>query len=198
MRNPLCDDAVSQPAQGGKAGPGFLRVIEPRRHGHESLNGQILQSGNLSDQRDGLLQGNTPFCLFPADIDFNEHPGDTAGQPGSFVELNGKGHAIQGMDHVEQPDGIFGFIGLEMADHMPLDRLSHLFDLSFAFLDIVFTQDIHTRTHRFPDPVIIHRLGDGHQPDISGPAARCQSRLRNVSPDNFNLISDAQFHRFTK
>jgi hypothetical protein len=101
---------------------GLFRGIKKRGHGHQANDTDIFQIGNPGEQINGIRFVNSRFCLFPADIYLDEDILHLAVFPGLFVQCLGKLERINGMDQIEHAYGVFGFVGLQMADKMPVDR----------------------------------------------------------------------------
>ena len=113
-------DLLSKMAKGFEKGPGSLAGRQNRGAWSSAPDGNM---GKLTDRRyqfKGLGFMDTALGFFFADIDLNEDVLNFVYFSGTFVQLPGQLEGIHRMDQVKDPYRIFGLIGLEVADIMPL------------------------------------------------------------------------------
>ena len=113
--------------------------------------------------RENLLRGEALLCFLGAKVEFKKDVDDTGvgSAPGidSLKEVKG----IHGLDQVHVREDKFKFIGLEMADKMPLDVRWHLRHLCSKFLRAALGKDALTGVICFHKSLYRMELGNGNQ-----------------------------------
>jgi hypothetical protein len=90
--------------------------------------------------RDTFRQ-DTGFHGFAAAVDLDEHRHDFGEGLTTSVDFLRHLRRIDGFNHVEDFDGFFNFIFLEVADAMPLRDFADSPEVVFGFLNIIFPED---------------------------------------------------------
>ena len=113
--------------------------------------------------RENLLRGEALLCFLGAKVEFKKDVDDTGvgSAPGidSLKEVKG----IHGLDQVHVREDKFKFIGLEMADKMPLDVRWHLRDLGGQFLGTAFGKDALAGVVGLHKALYRMKFGNGHK-----------------------------------
>jgi len=78
---------------------------------------------------------------------------------------------VHGLYHVEQVDRLFYLVLLEMADEVPLRPVPDGLAGGFAFLDVVFPDELHPRLQRLHYLFRGSGLGGGYQLHAGGQLA---------------------------
>ena len=113
--------------------------------------------------RENLLGGEALFGFLRTKVKFKKDIDDTAvgGAPGVYSLKEVKG--IHRLDQVHVREDKFQFIGLEMADKMPLDVRWHLRHLCSKFLGAALGKDALTGVICFHKTLYRMELGNGNQ-----------------------------------
>ena len=113
--------------------------------------------------RENLLGGEALFGFLRTKVKFKKDIDDTAvgGAPGVYSLKEVKG--IHGLDQVHVREDQLQFIGLEMADEMPLDIRWHQRNLGSEFLGAALGKDALTGVICFHKALYRMELGDGNQ-----------------------------------
>ena len=116
-----------------------------------------------TDNRENLLRGEALFGFLRTKVKFKKDIDDTAvgGAPGVYGLKKVKG--INGLDQVHVREDQLQFIGLEMADKMPLDIRWHLRHLCSKFLRAALGKDALTGVICFHKSLYRMELGDGNK-----------------------------------
>ncbi len=82
------------------------------------------------------------------------------------VALAGQLQTIDGLDDVEERESIPDLVGLQVADEMPGHRAPERRHLVLRLLHAVFAERTDAGRHRLPNPLHVHRLGDGDEEHV--------------------------------
>jgi hypothetical protein len=116
-----------------------------------------------TDNRENLLRGEALLGVLRTKVEFQKDVDDAAvgGAPGVYSLKEVKG--IHGLDQVHVREDQLQFIGLEMADKMPLDVRRHLGHLCGKFLGTALGKDALTGVICFHKALYRMELGNGNQ-----------------------------------
>ena len=118
---PACAASIAHPAQALKERPRVFRVVEKRRHGHQSFEFQIGEFADLFAEREDFVRRGACFRRFVAEIDFDEDRQPLAGFARDVVEPFSEFEAFDRMHDVEEFDSAPRLVRLQMPDQMPLN-----------------------------------------------------------------------------
>jgi len=114
------------------------------------------------------------------------------GPPAQFLRQL---QAVDGVDPVKEGDDVLDLVGLQMADHVPLDRLPDGGNFFPGFLNVVFAQKPDARVNGLPDALGLHGFGNRHQPDACGVAPGARRGRGHAVADRPDVVGNLRCHR---
>src|SRR5207245_8401963 len=116
---------------------------------------------------------------FAGDIRLQQNRHRLAPLFGGLIDFLGNSQAIDTFDHLKKVDRITTFVGLEVADHVPMEMARTKRNFGPGFLDFAFAEKsvspISPSAHSFR----WMPFADGHEPDLGTMSIRAGARGLN-------------------
>lgn len=147
------------------------------------------QFHSLLGQKGKLFRGNSPFVLFPGDIDFQQDVLDQFQLTGSFVDGFQQAHGVHRLDQVHPAHHLLDFVGLQMADKVqPCAGIGVVIQMGSHLLHPVFSADLYSGGNGGADGVGSLNLGGGDKGDLRRVPVRPQGGRGNALLDRRDVF----------
>ena len=174
---------------------GAFGVWRIRRDGHEAVDfdfGERINFGKFGEDRFGVV---AELARFARDVDFEEN-GNGFGEFVSLaIDFLGERETIDAFDHGEEMNGVAGFVGWEMADHVPAKASGAEWNFGFGFLDFVFAKERLAGIGGGGDGVGAVAFADGEELDFGGIAIGARAGGSDAGANVLEVGADIHFVR---
>ena len=133
-------ELVTQIAESNEKRTGINRLIDGWWDAHQTLGVEMRQPCDLFGTIADLLRGESKFCGFTGDIDFQKA---TAGDSLLYSDAADVGRQLKGINAVnqgEERECLSDFVFLQVAYEVPLEIGWQEWDLGPGFLDTIFAE----------------------------------------------------------
>ncbi|OPZ25594.1 MAG: hypothetical protein BWZ01_02432 [Deltaproteobacteria bacterium ADurb.BinA179] len=111
----------------------------------------MLKGVDPPDERENIVGKYARLLGLPGAVDLDEHGHDLAVPLCLSVDRLGQLKRIEGLDHIEQRDDVFDFVGLDVSDEMPTGTVSYLRYDRPCLLKIVLADERDAGVDDLPD-----------------------------------------------
>ena len=163
------------------------------RDGHEAVDFDFREGvdfGEFGEERLGVV---TELAGFAGEVHFEKDRHRFGEFVGLAIDFLGERETIDAFDHAEKMNGVAGFVGLKMTDHVPAEAAGAKWDFGFGFLDFVFAEESLAGIGRGGDGVRSVAFADGEELDFGGIAIGARAGGGDAGANVFEVGADIHF-----
>ncbi len=164
-------ELVAEVAQGAEAGADAVGVGSERGHGHEALDGDAREGAEGGDVLAAGVGGEALLGGLGGGVDLKEDGGGEVLGVAAGGDVGGELGGVDGVYESETADCFGDFVGLEVADEVPVDVGRELGDFIEGGGDAAFGEGAVAGVVGFEDGLGAGVFGDGDEGNVRGIAA---------------------------
>src|SRR5215471_6569037 len=186
--------ALAQFPKRAKPAPRLFWTLGNGRDRHEATRAEVAQARNGVDQRAETVRSHAALGRLGPEIHLEQNVDHPVLSLGAAVQLAGQLDPVDGVDHVEERDGVPRLVGLQRADEVPGHGVSERLHLGLGFLYAVLAEGSEAGRERLPDPLDLHGLGGTDEQHVVGLPPGPLRRPRHPFAHPLEVALDV-FHR---